>query len=146
MNNKEILDKINRYCCDICERVSEFDCNNKEIDPCDTCPLTNVKRSLENWKDYFVITRVHRDDLDGIGFDVSEVTDCTMERLASKMANDYLEQLYWIQLPILAEDLDIPKKEKVCCQCHKEGLNKEEYQYLDGDIYCLECYEEYKDE
>ena len=44
------------------------------------------------------------------GFDVSEVSDDTMERLASKMADDYLEQMYWLSMEIIAEEmLDIPK-------------------------------------
>lgn len=59
---------------------------------------------------YFPITSVCRDDLEEKGFDTSEVSDETMRRLASKMADDYLEQLYWISLEILAECLDIPQR------------------------------------
>lgn len=61
---------------------------------------------------YFVITRVHRDDLAAAGFDTTNVTDDMMEELAEKMANDYLNQLYWSSLEIIAEEcLGIPKKE-----------------------------------
>lgn len=59
----------------------------------------------------FKITGVHRDDLEAAGFDASNVDDATMERLASKMSDDYLEQLFWVHLPIIAEYLDIPRKE-----------------------------------
>ena len=62
-------------------------------------------------KESFVITSVSRDDLEALGYDTSEVSDEKMEYLAKKMANDYCEQLFWSSLDILAEYLEIPKKE-----------------------------------
>ena len=59
---------------------------------------------------FFKITSVHRDDLENAGFDVSKVDDAMMERLASKMADDYCEQLFWDQLPIIAEIMGIPRQ------------------------------------
>ena len=59
--------------------------------------------------EYFHITTVHRDDLSSIGFDTTNVTDEDMRELASKMANAYLDQDFWIDLPIIAEHLGIPK-------------------------------------
>ncbi len=56
---------------------------------------------------HFKITSIHRDDLVQAGFDASQVDDTTMERLASKMADDYCEQLFWDQLPIIAEIMGI---------------------------------------
>ncbi|MCR5154850.1 MAG: hypothetical protein K6B75_08405 [Lachnospiraceae bacterium] len=58
----------------------------------------------------FVITRVTRDDLDALGFDAQDLDDSTMGWLASRMENDYLEQLYWTSLKITAEYMDIPLK------------------------------------
>ncbi|MEX1014349.1 MAG: hypothetical protein WDZ80_04280 [Candidatus Paceibacterota bacterium] len=58
---------------------------------------------------HFDITSVHRDDLASAGFDASQVDDATMQHLASKMADDYCEQLFWDQLPIIAEILGIPR-------------------------------------
>ncbi len=58
---------------------------------------------------HFKITSVHRDDLEQAGFDASLVDDATMEHLASKMADDYCEQLFWDQLPIIAEIMGIPR-------------------------------------
>ena len=50
--------------------------------------------------------------MEAIGFDTSEVDDSTMEYLAKKLADDYLEQMFWISLEIIAEDgLNIPRKE-----------------------------------
>ena len=60
---------------------------------------------------HFRITSIHRDDLEHAGFDASQIDDVTMEHLASKMADDYCEQLFWIHLPIIAEILGIPQKE-----------------------------------
>ena len=58
----------------------------------------------------FPITGVCRADLEGIGFDAANVDDATMAKLASKLANDYCDQLFWGSLEIIAEYLGIPKK------------------------------------
>lgn len=62
-------------------------------------PITHEK--------HFKITSVHRDDLEQAGFDTSQIDDATMQHLASEMADDYYEQLFWDQLPIIAEILGI---------------------------------------
>lgn len=61
-------------------------------------------------REYFPITSVSREDLEERGFDTSGVSDAKMERLASKMADDYLEQLFWTSLDILAELQGIPRR------------------------------------
>lgn len=63
-------------------------------------------------KESFIVTEVSREDLEAIGYDTSEVSDDTMERLASKLGDDYCEQLFWISLDIMAEYMEIPKKKK----------------------------------
>lgn len=74
-----------------------------------------MQRSREN----FPITSVSRADLKALGFDTSNVSDDTMEHLASKLADDYCEQLFWISLRVLAEDyFNIPKK----VNCKKQYL------------------------
>ena len=35
-----------------------------------------------------------------------------MERLASKMSDDYCEQMFWTSMEIIAEIMGIPKREK----------------------------------
>jgi hypothetical protein len=60
--------------------------------------------------EYFPITSVHRADLEGLGYDVANVDDGTMAELASKMADAYLDQKFWIDLPIIAAASEIPKK------------------------------------
>ena len=56
----------------------------------------------------FKITSVCRADLmeDGAGLSRTaalRVTDAQMERIASKMADDYCNQLFWSSLPIITE-------------------------------------------
>lgn len=62
--------------------------------------------------EFFKITSVSRGDLEERGFDVSNVSDATMERLARKMADDYCEQLFWESMEIIAESLGIERIEK----------------------------------
>ena len=61
-------------------------------------------KMAEGYLNYFPITYVHRDDLKSKGFDVSEVSDADMIKLADKLSNDYLGQLFWESLQIIAED------------------------------------------
>lgn len=68
--------------------------------------------STNKEKGYFPITSVHRDDLEAAGFDASEVSNSTMEQLAKYMCNAYLDDLFWVSLKIVAEELGIPKKEE----------------------------------
>lgn len=63
-----------------------------------------------DYKDSFKISSLSREDLENIGFDTSNVSDDTMERLAEKLGDDYCEQLFWTSLEIIAEDyFNIPK-------------------------------------
>ena len=67
--------------------------------------------TLEEMSKEFKITSVTREDLEMRGFDTTNITDEQMERLAQKMCDDYLEQMFWISLDIIAEDIiGIPKK------------------------------------
>ena len=60
---------------------------------------------------YFSISRLHRDDLEAAGFDAKDVDDATMERMADKMGDDYVAQLFWNHLPVFAEEFGVPRKE-----------------------------------
>lgn len=60
-------------------------------------------------KEEFVISVLSRADLEALGFDVSNVDDDTMQRLADKLGDDYCEQLFWSSLKILAEYFEMPK-------------------------------------
>ena len=96
---------------------------------------------------FFPITRTCREDLEGIGYDTDDVDNWTMTELARKLGNTYTEQVYWIDLPIIADVLEIPKKEKACCYCGKSGLQKEEYKRNeDGDHACLDCWAKHEED
>ena len=58
---------------------------------------------------YFPITSVHRSDLEQAGFDASAVDDGTMIEIAEKMADAYLDQVFWIDLEVIAEALGVPQ-------------------------------------
>lgn len=60
--------------------------------------------TFEEMSKEFKITSVTREDLEMRGFDTTNITDEQMERLAQKMCDDYLEQMFWISLDIIAED------------------------------------------
>jgi hypothetical protein len=61
---------------------------------------------------FSTITRLHRDDLGSLGFDVDLVDDQMMERIARKMENAYVENGFWIDLEAVANDLNIQKRFK----------------------------------
>lgn len=65
---------------------------------------------LRSTMESFEITSVSRADLEEKGYDTSAITDEQMEKLASKMAEDYCEQLFWTSMDIIAENLGFPKK------------------------------------
>ena len=60
--------------------------------------------TLEEMSKEFEITSVTREDLESRGFDTTNITDAQMKELARKMCDDYLEQMFWISLDIIAED------------------------------------------
>jgi len=73
------------------------------------CEINNWVRVIDSNNDFFEISCIHRDDLESIGYDTSKVDDAVMKKLASKLAGDYCEQLFWNSLRIFADSLEIPK-------------------------------------
>lgn len=89
---------------------------------------------------YFPITSVHRNDLEGQGFDVEKISDDDMQNLAEKMADDYCEQLFWPSMEIIAgEILSFPKvktKDIICPKCNSENIR---YDIHESRFHCGEC-------
>jgi len=57
-------------------------------------------------KEFFTVSQIHRDDLaQVIGLKAYAYTDSDMQLLADKMNDDYLNQLYWESMRIIAEFL-----------------------------------------
>ncbi len=79
------------------------------------------------------ITCVSRADLEHVGYDASNVDDATMSTLAVKMKDAYLDSNYWIDLPIIADALDIPKiKHCVIADCERPLTFKNDQ----GEYFC----------
>lgn len=89
-----------------------------EIDPYDVftghisyiielIPATDSIDDVTQNREHFPISSVSRDDLASCGFNVDNVDDSVMERLAGKMSDAYSDSGYWIDLPIIAEVLGI---------------------------------------
>ena len=61
----------------------------------------------------FEIGSINRTDLQNLGFDVSNVSDETMKKLASRLSDDYGDQMRDISVDSIARDwLKIPKIKK----------------------------------
>ncbi|HVR57220.1 MAG TPA: hypothetical protein VMT72_10375 [Pseudolabrys sp.] len=58
---------------------------------------------------FFVVIRVHRDDLTEAGFDVTNVTDEQMQKLAKQMGAAYTEHSFQSDLEIIADEIGIPE-------------------------------------
>lgn len=98
-NTKEVLNKVLDFLSK--EKTTPKQLNKLKED---------ISNHLRSERGYFEITSVSRDDLNGAGFDTTEITDAQMERLADKMANDYCEQLFHSSMEIIANILEFPKK------------------------------------
>lgn len=99
--------------------------------------LTQEEQSLLNRlrEGYFPITSIHRDDLASKGFDVRKISDGDMRELASKMADDYCEQLFWSSMEIIAEDcLGLPKFPE-CPSCNENHITFD----LQNEVCHCEC-------
>jgi hypothetical protein len=81
----------------------------------DVIPFQDFDGTLAEWLRLlnnggsFEITSVHRDDLEGLGYDISKVDDLLMRRLASNMADGYCEKEFWRDLETCADELGIPR-------------------------------------
>lgn len=69
-----------------------------------------VMENMYAKNDYFTIARLHRDDLEAQGYDVTCVTDEEMEKIAKKLGDAYVENSFWVDLEIIADDLGIKQK------------------------------------
>jgi len=83
--------------------------------PPDTLPANKPTVSyplIKPKEGYFPITTVHRADLEQAGFDAGKVDDGTMIELADKMADAYLDSAFWIDIEIIADALEIPRRKQ----------------------------------
>ncbi|MDR1459492.1 MAG: hypothetical protein LBI60_04695 [Bacteroidales bacterium] len=76
----------------------------------DYIPETDTVSDVSLKRESFKISSVSREDLEEKGFDTDGIDDSEMERLASKLGDDYCEQLFWGSMEIIAEHLGFPRK------------------------------------
>jgi|SRR5215217_7338920 len=62
----------------------------------------------------FPITSVARGDLESRGFDASNVTDDQMAEIAEHMQDAYVDDAFWVELDVIAEDMGIPRNDDGC--------------------------------
>lgn len=78
-------------------------------------------------KTSFKITSVSREDFEIRGYDASKLTDEDMERIASKMADVYIENFFWDSIDYHAVDRNLPKlKEEMLCCTDCAGMTDED--------------------
>lgn len=102
--------------------------------------LKEISGELE----FYIISRLHRDDLKGKGFDISSISDETMSEIASRLESDYTEQLFWQSLEIIASiGLNVPKSKLFCPICECYDIN---YQIETNEHVCQGCGTEWSDQ
>lgn len=95
--------------------------------------LRKVTDSLE----YFDMPGIYRGDLKGHGFDISAITDEVMEEVADRLDRTWRENILYIDLPIIAEIMNIPfLPASECPNCKK---NKRIYNSDSARFECLHC-------
>jgi hypothetical protein len=72
--------------------------------------FANLRAAIQDAKEYFVLTCIHRADLNSIGFDGDAVTDEQMEELAARMG-DAAMTWYWDVLASTADSMELPRRE-----------------------------------
>lgn len=63
-------------------------------------------------REHFPVSHVSRADLEQKGFDTTNVTDEDMERIASFMDDNYLEDGFWTDLVMACEEYGIPERKE----------------------------------
>ncbi len=96
---------------------------------------------------YFHITSVHRDDLLQVGFNGLCATDEQMGKIASKMSDDYCEQLFYLSLPIIADYAKVPIKKvkqkfEFCPKCENHNI---QYDINNNNHKCNSCGQTWND-
>ncbi len=76
----------------------------------DEIPETEEVSDVSLPQEFFEIASVSREDLEAKGYDTSNVTDAQMRQVARRLGDAYVENGFWIDLEIIADHLEIPKK------------------------------------
>ena len=86
-----------------------------------------VKTKLELYRDSEILGYVSKEDLESIGFNTDNLVNDDISDIASKMLDAYCDNGYWIDLEIIAENKDIPKRTGVIGTFKIDGDNLHVY-------------------
>lgn len=103
--------------------LADLKCNFNEVHKVvEWCQLedaysdcSKVFRNIEQLEkfansDSLPVASIHRFDLESRGFDISNITDGQMNEITEKMVKVYFDDLFWVSMEMIAEDMNIPKK------------------------------------
>lgn len=71
--------------------------------------LNKTFRTMENRKETFNCVTLSRADFEDRGFDTSNISDERMERIASRIGDTLVENLYWECIDVWGESEKMPK-------------------------------------
>ena len=73
---------------------------------------TQVRDMIKKMKgelNYYEITTVHKEDIEATGDftkeQIDSLTESDMERIADKLGNAYVDDCFWIDLPIITQNI-----------------------------------------
>lgn len=68
---------------------------------------------MDEIKTEFPITTICKEDVETAGFDISNITEEQLKKIADNMEDMYLQDGFWHDLRVSAEKVGIPKKKKL---------------------------------
>lgn len=86
-----------------------------------------IETKLELYRDSEILGYVSKEDLESIGFNTDNLVNDDISDIASKMLDAYCDNGYWIDLEIIAENKDIPKRTGVIGTFKIDGDNLHVY-------------------
>jgi hypothetical protein len=79
----------------------------------DTSKLSQaqLEQALIDNYEYYPITYLSKEDLEEMDFDTDKISDETMKKISQKMTDIYLDNGFWEDMRLAAEQLGVPSKE-----------------------------------
>ena len=79
----------------------------------DTSKLSQaqLEQALINNYGYYPITYLSKEDLEDMDFDTDKVNDETMRKISGKMTDIYLDNGFWEDMRLAAEQLGVPQRD-----------------------------------
>ena len=107
--NKQLLNRIQAWCKDT-EKDTGYDIDTNTYEGEAYSIFQELLATEKENEGFFSIGAICREDLQSIGFDISNISDDTMDRIADKIHDAYVDNGLFIDLPIIADYFNVPKK------------------------------------